>query len=213
MTSLHLEGTDFSASERQRLAGGVAAHSTSSCLLGTAGEILLVSRSWDEFARGNGGAPACLGAHVVGKNYFSFIEGLGPRNYYETVWAQVIGGTSVSVGSECNTVTVARRLLSHFLPVKLGHVYGAVVMHAVIRDVPIADVHPIREADAKRYLHDRGQLVACSSCRRVRSRDGSGWSFVPAYFDKSHATSFGYCRDCLRLLRYRGRPDSVPGRG
>jgi hypothetical protein len=187
--------------ELDRAAAALEAEPHPTCLLGVAGEIMAVNAAWDAFARLNGGAPACLGENLRGKNYFNYIDGIAPRSHYESVWHRVLSGVTMTVESECNSDTMLRDLRSSFRPVMLGGMGAVVVTHRLLRqrDVPGAWTTP---PDLAQWVNEDGRLVMCSSCRCVRRVDRGGWDFVPILLQASSATLHAFCPDCeVRLQR------------
>lgn len=179
------------------------AEPNSACVLGEGGEILAVNAAWDRFAAENGGAPGCIGATVIGKTYFNFIDGGPPRAYFEGAWLRVLAGRAVTVRSECSSAEVVRQLSSLFLPVRIAGVPGAAVIHSVLRVDPVGTpAEPLRLAT---YLRVDGRVLACTSCRRVQRADGSAWDLHPGLIDAPPPADFAFCPSCLELIASGGR--------
>lgn len=187
-----------------RLRLALATEPSPACLLGPGGEILAVNEAWDRFARENGGAPGCLGAQLLGKTYFNYIDGTGPRAYYEGLWLKVLAGAEVTVQSECSSAAVIRELRSCFTPISLGGDRGACVVHTVVAQRPV-EASETECADLRRFTDAGGVVRSCTSCRKVRRADGSGWEFVPALLEATPRVVQVFCPACAaELLRELG---------
>lgn len=186
-------------SDRGAIVAALAAERHPACLLGEGGEILFVNAAWDRFARENGGAPACLGEHLVGKTYFNYVDGARPRAFYEGVWMRVLGGREIAVESECNSASTLRRLRTTFGPVQLGPHRAVTVLHRVLRQREVGPLAPA-PADLARWAGPDGRLVACTSCRCLRRVDQQGWDFVPAVIEASAPATHVFCPDCASRL-------------
>jgi hypothetical protein len=183
----------------------VEAEPDPACLLGEGGEILAVNTAWDAFARQNGGAPGCLGENLLGKNYFNYIDGVGPRTYYESVWHRALGGARVTFESECNTGATLRQISCSFRPLKIGPTIAVLVSHQVVRQREVSEL--TAPLDPAPWIGGDGQLVMCSACRSARRADGAGWGFVPGLIGLSAVTPlYTFCPSCeARLLRWGPR--------
>lgn len=186
----------------------LASVSASACLIGEAGEIVHVNDAWERFARENDGAPLCLRANLLGKNYFDFIEGEAPRAFYAGVWLRAVRGLPVTVPGECNAPGRRRRIISEFLPVRLPGQYVVAAIHRVTHEEQHGLQPSFTAPDPASFLGADGFRHACTNCRRFRHRDGSTWTHLEGlYGDAAAPTTYGFCGTCRVLL---GLPGSVP---
>lgn len=183
-------------------AAQLEAEQASACLLGEHGEILAVNGAWDRFARDNGGSPGCLGRELVGQTYFNFIEGLGPRSFFEGVWLRVLAGLPVRVDGDCSSPGQPRDLSSQFLPVRLGNVRGAAILHSTTARASAGTSAP-RLSD---YAGTDGTLTSCTSCGRVLRRDGRSWDFLVALPFRRGAGPDTWCPTCGVILSLSAAP-------
>lgn len=154
----------------------------SGCLLDAAGRIVAVNGTWDGFAAANGGAPACLGVAVRGRDYRDFADGEAARALVDGLVGRALAGAAAFAEVECNSPGVHRLLRSQFIPVGGGEgVVGVLVIHAVLREFAAGAVHPPAPADGAVHRHVDGLFRLCLSCLRAHRPGDGTWDFVPEY--------------------------------
>jgi hypothetical protein len=173
----------------------------SACLLDAEARIVAVNAAWDAFATGNGG-PGCTGAVLVGSHYAAHVAGEEPGQRLAASLRRGLAGETVGDDSECNTPERFRHLRTLYLPVRARHdgpVAGLLVIHTVLREGPIGEVHPAHPPDEAAYRGAGGLIRMCSCCRRARRLAGpQRWDYVPAWVSQRPAeVTHGLCEACL----------------
>lgn len=178
----------------------LAGEQDSACLLDAELRILEVNAAWNGFATANAGAK-CLDVALRGTRYVDHVEGAGLRAKVACDLALALRGETVSVDSECNSPDRFRHLRTLYLPIRAAEhpaTVGLLVVHSVVRESPIAEVHAPQVPSELGYRGAHGIMTMCSCCRRVRRLEpADAWSFVPAWVAHPPARlSHGFCAAC-----------------
>lgn len=185
---------------------GLAAEKSPACLLDTQGTFLFVNDAWDRHAMANGGAPACLGASLIGTPWLAHIRGEEVRRYHAALFQRALRSRAphprpvLHVG-ESNTPTTAALVSSRFeLVLQGGEPVAISIVHATLRALPIGEVYELVESPSHAYRHPGGEIEQCSCCRRVRAPgEPDRWDFVPALVAEPPAATQTVCELCSQL--------------
>jgi hypothetical protein len=185
---------------------GLAAEKSPSCLLDTQGTFLFVNDAWDRHAMANGGAPACLGASLIGTPWLAHIRGDEVRQHHAALFQRALRSRAphprfvIQVG-ESNTPTTAALVSSRLELVLQGSEPVAIsIVHSTLRERPIGEVYDLVESPSHVYRHPGGEIVQCSCCRRVRAPgEPDRWDFVPALVAEPPAATQTVCELCGQL--------------
>jgi PAS domain-containing protein len=172
----------FDADELEQLASSIA-------VIDMPGSILWVNPAWERFARENG-AVVRIDGHGAYLNAIS--DPL--RSFYRSAFANaLVTGDPFEQDYECSSPEKRRLFHLRALPIE-GH--ALLVEHSLLVEEAHGDAaHAAAEAD---YLTDKGLILQCSNCRRVRRATASAWDRVPAWVAKSHPrTSHVICPSCV----------------
>jgi hypothetical protein len=173
-------------------------------LIEPTGTITWMNPAWFRFARANGGH-GVIERFDVGSSYF---DGISPplRGFYESVVSNAHCTQEVFEQEyECSSPDRQRLIRMRALPLRSS---GLLLEHTVARDVAheAASAEPLES----QYRDDRGLVLQCSNCRRVRRSDGATWDWVrPWVAAPLSNTTHGLCRTCLDFywgVRLRRRP-------
>jgi hypothetical protein len=185
---------------------GLASENSPGCLLDTQGTFLFVNDAWDRHALANGGAPACLGSSLIGTRWLDHIRGAEVQRLHAALFERTLRSRGprprpiVQVG-ESNTPTTAALVSSRFeLVLQGGEPLALSIVHATLRERPIAEVYDVVEGPMDAYRQSGGALVQCSCCRRVRHPAEEGrWDFVPSLLAEPLLATQTVCELCGQL--------------
>ncbi len=156
------------------------------------------NRSWEEFARDNGGEPAISTRWGLNSSVAEAIcEPL--RRYYALRYSACLKGMEPwDHRYECSSPFAFRCF--HMTAYPLGRREGLLVVNSLVVERPhdVAGV-PAHSADDHAYVDAHGDLHQCAHCRRVqRSDTPQFWDWIPQWVEKSPAhASHGICPVCL----------------
>jgi hypothetical protein len=161
-------------------------------LIEPTGVIGWMNPAWFRFARANDGLDV-IERFDVGSCYF---DGIAPplRGFYESVIQNAHVTQEVFEQEyECSSPDRRRIIRMRALPLRSS---GLLLEHTVVREMPVdADS---KEAHDAVYRDERGLVLQCSNCRRVRRSDGAGWDWVRDWVAAPPPnTTHGLCRTCL----------------
>lgn len=167
------------------------------CVLGSDLRIAYVNPAWRAFGAANG---LCSGEETSGVG--QSVMRVTPdalRPFYERLFMRARETAEpVAHDYECSSPTVRRLFRMRIYPCKSG---AFIVVHSLLREVPHDGV--ARAALEQTYRDERGLIVQCSNCRRVR-RPGVGadetaeWDWVPDYVAHMPPdTSHSICAVCV----------------
>jgi hypothetical protein len=184
----------------------LAADKSPACLLDTQGVFLFVNDAWDRHAIANGGAPACLGASLIGTPWLRHIRGEEVRRRHAALFERAVRAHGphprpvIQVG-ESNTPTTAALVSTRLELVLQGAEPLAIrIVHTTIRERPIAEVYDLVQGSADTYRHPGGEIIQCSCCRRVRDpAEPERWDFVPALLAEPPTAGQTLCELCGQL--------------
>ncbi len=185
---------------------GLASDKSPACLLDTQGTFLFVNDAWDRHAITNGGAPACLGASLIGTSWLRHIQGEEVRRLHAALFERALRSHGphprpvIQVG-ESNTPTTAALVSTRLeLVLQSGEPLAIRIVHTTIRERPIAEVYELVEGSADAYRNPGGEIVQCSCCRRVRDpAEHDRWDFVPALLAEPPTAGQTLCELCSEL--------------
>jgi hypothetical protein len=185
---------------------GLAAEKSPACLLDTRGIFLFVNDAWERHALANGGAPGCLGSTLVGTSWLEHIRGDEVRRLHSDLLERALRSRGpharpvIQVG-ESNTRSTAALVSTRFEVVPQdGSPLAIRIVHATLRERPIAEVYDLVEKPAGAYRDGGGEIVQCSCCRRVRDpAEPDRWDFVPALLAGPLAAAQTVCDLCSQL--------------
>ena len=146
--------------------------------------------AWTQFAQENG-APNLAARFGLGASYMDGVaEPL--RSFFHSAFFNVLAtGDAFTHTYECSSPTVKRVHRMHVVSLD-GH--GLLIEHSLVRQAPV-DLKSAEPFEAN-YRDERGFVLQCSNCRRVRGRDGR-WDWVPAWVaEMPPDTSHGLCATC-----------------
>lgn len=170
--------------------------------------IAWVNGAWTRFALENGGA-GVLARHGVGSCYLDGVR--GPlADYFRRGFASVRESGDVwEVDYECSSPELYRLHRMRVLPTASA---GLLVEHNVVEARP--HDRPPEVPQESHYRDERGVLMQCSNCRKVR-RVGDGWRWIPAWVATTPAppVSHGLCATCEGVYVARARNRRRASRG
>lgn len=158
--------------------------------------------AWRAFAQSNGGQPAIAKHWDLGASYLDAIA--NPlRPFYEDLLTRAanVAGTSlypIPHEYECSSADVFRKFAMHVYP--LDGRSGFIVVNSLIVETPHDSItRPSHAPETSCYANEKGIILQCCHCRRVRRADDSTrWDWVPAWVEQSPAaTSHGLCDVCF----------------
>jgi CheY-like chemotaxis protein len=177
---------------------------SSTCAASPDLSIVFVNRAWTEFGRANGGRAGDerLG---VGANLVAVSPAILRPFYGELFHRAQQLSAPVQWDYDCSSPATLRHCRMRVAPCASG---ALIVSHTFIGDAP-APADRLNAPDAF-YRDDRGLLVQCSNCRRVRRADPSlRWEWVVSFVAHiPKATSHGLCPACSGHYYPPGRPIS-----
>ncbi len=184
----------------------LAAERSPACLVDTQGSFLFVNEAWDLRALAGGQDPSTLGAALIGTSWLDRIRGDEARQRHAELLLRALRSRGprravVHVG-EWNTPSTAALLSTRFEAVLVGggEPIAVSVVHAIVRERPIAEVYEVVESPAERYRGDGGAVVQCSCCGRLQDpRDPERWDFVPSLLHASAPAAHAICQLCGEL--------------
>jgi hypothetical protein len=167
------------------------------CVLGSDLRIAYVNPAWMAFGAANGlrsmDETCGLGQSVIR------VTPEVMRPFYERLFMRARETAEpVEHDYECSSPTHRRLLRMRIYPCKSG---AFVVVHSVLREAPHDGA--ARAALERTYRNERGLVVQCSNCRRVRrpavgADETAEWDWVPAYVaHMPQETSHSICAVCV----------------
>ncbi len=157
-----------------------------------AGRIRWANAAWRRFAEQNG-APELPARFGVGASYFDGVR--GPlRAYYERKLRLCLSSSRpLKRLYDCSSAEAQRLFHLRLLPLSVD-------LALFVHSVHVAGPHPSAPLppDENAYRGERGVIVQCSNCRRVRRRGLEAWDWVPAWVAAQPArVSHGLCAPCV----------------
>jgi hypothetical protein len=173
-------------------AGALSEAQATIIAIDAAGAIAWTNAAWSRFAEANGGDDIAR-RFGLGASYFEGIS-VELRSFFENAFAgALVTREPFHQDYECSTHEIYR--LHHLRAMPIG-TDGLLLEHSLV--VESAHQGASSPAIEARYRDESGTLVQCSNCRRVRTRDGEGWDWVPAWVQRSpKQTSHGICKTCV----------------
>lgn len=170
---------------------------SSTVLLDPSGRIVWANQAWYAFFEANGGG-ADRATVREGSEYLASIRGRLQEFYREVFATCLETGLPFEHDYECSSAKVVRSYRLRILPVDGQLLVSHTERQSTPREAP--SVAPVALAS---LACDDGQLVQCSSCRRLRGKDLASWRAVPEVLEHPPAgVSHGLCPDCAE--RYHG---------
>lgn len=153
--------------------------------------------AWFRFAAENNGEPAISTQWGLGRSVLDAIcEEL--QALYRNAYRDCLSSRAAwNQDYECSSGRIFRRFRMTAYPLADGQ--GLLVVNSLIAEQPHdSDARPPRVAEDRRYRDERGIVVQCAWCRRIRHpRRAARWDWVPAWVDRPpSATSHGICEPC-----------------
>jgi hypothetical protein len=139
------------------------------------GRIGWLNAGWLRFASANGGAAAAI---RVGDNYFAGISGEVRPLFEHAVERCLASGAPLEQDYECSSAKEFRAFHLQMLPLGTD---ALLLVHSLVE----AHSHDraAEPADEAHFRNEKGLVVQCSNCRRVRSFPEASWHWVPAWVE------------------------------
>ena len=179
----------------------------SACFVDPRGIIQWVNGAWDRFARANGGAPAALGAMVVGTSWIRHVAGEEARAHYLALLDAALESSSwpglVELG-ECNGPEVLRLVATRFerwVGEGQARPLGVLISSQVLTSRSVSGARPTAGGAVDAFRDPSGLLQQCWCCRAVREPAGNAWHFHPDLVRTlPPGVSFRLCPRCAALF-------------
>lgn len=175
------------------------------CVLDAAGVIVYLHERWDAVLPA-GTPPAARSNELLGSRWLDAMTA-DTLPYYERLVARVFAlPDSVGAGlvhiSQCNTPDLVRLCTARFAPLFDGDSppVGATIVYGLETLGTVAEHYGMSPRPVEAFVDDRGIVVQCSCCRRLRNPDGQAWEFVRAAVAEAPSkVSHGLCSTCIAL--------------
>ena len=153
-----------------------------------------VNGAWRQFARENGAPQLATDWDTLGAIPQFFVSPL--RELFTAKLRRVLASNDVWTHSyECSSDQVYRHFTMRAQPTAEGD--GLIVVHSLVAEAPLARSGCFGDDAALRYTDERGLIVQCSSCARVRNPARGSWDWARGHVSADLANvSHGICPTC-----------------
>lgn len=185
-------------------------------VLGLDGTIGFLNREWTLCSVRDGDPPGCRAEAVLGRSYLDFV--VGPlrakvAEAFERAAALPSEFGAIWLHGECNSVRECRILTTRISMLRSngteGDSTGFLVLHSLRVVGALSDFYALVQPDLEAWRGERGLILQCGCCRRVREPATAQWSMCVQLLEHSaEGTSHGLCELCLET--YYPAPELAP---
>lgn len=178
---------------RERLFAALDAEHGSAYLLGLDLSLQYVNEAWRCFARENG-APNLGGSWPLPHPITHYFD-VPMKELFVSRLARVLARNQPwSYQYECSSPEVYRKLNMRVAPTALRD--GLIVVHSRVVEVPGSSDRGLEDL-VRAYTDERGLIVQCSGCKRVRHPAECSWDWAPSLVTADRENvSHGICPTC-----------------